>query len=97
MAQQQTTDGMGRVQRAIKRAADIVCAAVGLVLLSPVMALIAIALTIQHNGPVLFTQVRIGLGGHPFVIYKFRTMSSEAENEGPQLIAQCDNDYSSSR
>ena len=94
MAQQQTTDGMGRVQRAIKRAADIVCAAVGLVLLSPVMALIAIALTIQHNGPVLFTQVRIGLGGRPFVIYKFRTMSSEAENEGPQLIAQCDNDNS---
>ena len=94
MAQQQTTDGMGRVQRAIKRAAEIVCAAVGLVLLSPVMALIAIALTIQHNGPVLFTQVRIGLGGRPFVIYKFRTMSSEAENEGPQLIAQCDNDYS---
>ena len=38
MAQQQTTDGMGRVQRAIKRVADIVCAAVGLVLLSPVAA-----------------------------------------------------------
>lgn len=94
MAQRQTTDGMGPTQRAIKRAADIICALIGMVLLSPVMALIALSLKIQHNGPVLFSQVRIGLHGRPFVIYKFRTMSSEAENEGPRLIAQCDEDSS---
>lgn len=89
MAQQQITDGMGGMQRILKRTADIVCALLGLVLLSPVMATIAIAMKSQRNGSVLFSQTRIGLHGKPFVIYKFRTLSSEAENDGPQLIAQC--------
>lgn len=85
---QQVADGMGQTALAIKRIADIIFAVIGLVALSPVMAIIALLIKRQQNGPVFFRQVRIGRGGKPFVIFKFRTLSSEAENEGPQLIAQ---------
>jgi len=78
----------------LKRLTDVVCSTVGLVVLSPVFLLIALLLKIQNNGPVLFRQERIGLGGKPFTIYKFRTMSSVVEDEGPQLIARSDEAYS---
>lgn len=83
----QCTDGMGKTALATKRLMDIVCALMGLILLSPLLVLIALSLKIQRNGPVIFRQSRIGLGGKPFTIYKFRTLSSEAEEDGPQLIA----------
>jgi len=73
-----------------KRLTDVVCSLVGLVVLSPVFLLISLLIKVQNNGPVLFRQERIGYGGRPFTIYKFRTMSSVAEDEGPQLIARSD-------
>ena len=90
MTQQQATDGMGKMELGIKRTADILFAMVGMVVLSPVMLAVALSIRLQQNGPIFFRQVRIGKGGKPFVIFKFRTLSSEAENEGPQLIAQGD-------
>ena len=77
-------------QRCVKRAADIVCSLVGLVVLSPVYLIIALLLKRQRNGTVFFSQERIGYGGRPFTIYKFRTLSTVVEDEGPQLVAQSD-------
>lgn len=77
-------------QRCLKRVADFVCALFGLVLLSPVFLAIALIIKFQKNGPVIFRQERIGYKGKPFTIYKFRTLSTVVEDEGPQLIAQSD-------
>ncbi len=81
---------MGKFQRGVKRVVDFTCAALGLVVLSPVFLLIMLVMKIQHNGPVFFSQERIGYCGIPFRIFKFRTMSTVVEDEGPQLIAQSD-------
>ncbi len=50
-----------------------------------ILALV-IMLKLQHNGPAIFSQERIGKGGKPFTIYKFRTMSKDTEKNGPQLV-----------
>lgn len=80
-------DAMGKVQRTVKRLLDIFFSLVGIVLASPLYLVIAVMLKRQQNGPVIFSQERIGYKGKPFVIYKFRTMS-EPEKE-PQLVAKC--------
>lgn len=87
-------DAMGSIALAIKRLTDIICAATGLVILSPVFLLIALLLKMQGNGAVIFRQIRIGYKGQPFVIFKFRTMSSIIEENGPQLVAKCDDSNS---
>lgn len=92
--QAEVHDSMGSIQHAVKRATDVVCSLVGLVVLSPVFLLITILMKQQNNGPTIFRQVRIGYKGKPFVIYKFRTMSSVVEEEGPQLVAKCDDSNS---
>jgi len=70
----------------IKRAFDIIASAVGMIVLSPLMALIALQVKIGSKGPVVYSQERIGLYGLPFKIYKFRTMIEHAEEESlPQL------------
>src|SRR5437764_14971982 len=63
-----------RVQLAIKRAIDVVVAAVALLLLSPLLALIAAAILLTMGPPVLFRHRRLGLGGREFTLLKFRTM-----------------------
>jgi lipopolysaccharide/colanic/teichoic acid biosynthesis glycosyltransferase len=63
-----------RMDLAAKRTIDIVLAALGLLLLAPVMAAIALAIRLSSAGPVLFRQVRVGHRGTPFVMLKFRTM-----------------------
>ena len=69
----------------IKRIFDIICAIVGLVLLSPVFLLIAIFIKFNSSGPVLFRQIRVGRFGREFKIYKFRTMVVGAEILGPKI------------
>lgn len=81
-------DAMGAMQRGVKRALDFVAALVGLIVLSPAYLVIYIMLKRQGNGPVIFSQERIGYGGKPFTIYKFRTLSGR-ETE-PRLVARCD-------
>ena len=85
-----THDRMGKLELWVKRFSDIVCSIVGLILLSPVFLVIAILMKRQKNGTIFFRQERIGYGGKPFTIYKFRTMSSVIEDDGPHLVAKSD-------
>lgn len=62
-----------------KRAFDLCAAALGLLLLSPLMVAIALWIRLDSKGPVLFRQVRVGRYGVPFDILKFRTMSAQAD------------------
>jgi sugar transferase EpsL len=63
-----------RVALAVKRGMDVVGAALGLLVLSPVLAATALAVRVSLGAPLLFRQVRPGLHGRPFTILKFRTM-----------------------
>ena len=73
-----------------KRAFDLALAALGLVLLSPLLAAIALAVTLDSPGPVFFRQERVGRGGVSFRIHKFRTMRHDAAGAGPQLTVGAD-------
>jgi len=66
-------------QLVLKRIMDLAGAAIGLVVLSPVFAIVSLVVKLTSPGPVLFRQVRVGLGGDPFVCLKFRTMVADAE------------------
>jgi sugar transferase EpsL len=70
--------GYGRPGGGVKRALDVTLASTGLLLLSPVAAVIALAVLMGLGRPVLFRQVRPGLDGRPFMIIKFRTMRPAA-------------------
>jgi exopolysaccharide biosynthesis polyprenyl glycosylphosphotransferase len=71
---------------AFKRAGDLVVSLAGLILLSPLLSLISVAIKLDSPGPVLFKQVRVGKGGRRrFVCYKFRSMRQGAEEERRQL------------
>ena len=79
------TDAMGKFQLSLKRLFDIVFSLIGLVVLSPFILAFSIILLFS-TGPVIFKQERIGYKGKPFTIYKFRTMSVDAESDGiPRL------------
>src|SRR5690606_30359660 len=65
-----------------KRLTDLVLSVVGEILLWPVMVLTAIAVKLDSKGPVIYSQLRIGLGGKVFRIYKFRSMTVDAEKDG---------------
>jgi len=60
----------------MKRGFDVLVSALALVVLWPVLAIVAVILKLDSDGPVLFTQERIGRGFAPFLIYKFRTMTA---------------------
>ena len=94
MREIESHDAMGKLQRCVKRAFDFAAAIVGLIICFPLFLLIGILITYQINGPIFFRQIRIGYKGRPFAIFKFRTMSSVVEEEGPQLVAKCDNSNS---
>lgn len=66
----------------VKRALDVVTAAVGLVVLSPVMLVTAIAVRANLGSPVLFSQPRPGRGGRVFRLYKFRSMRAVDAGRG---------------
>jgi exopolysaccharide biosynthesis polyprenyl glycosylphosphotransferase len=70
----------------LKRTIDMLGAGLGLALLAPVMAGIALAVRVSSPGPVLFAQRRVGRGGHEFHIRKFRTMVHGADAMKPSLI-----------
>lgn len=67
---------------ALKRALDAAAAAVGLVVLSPVIVITALVVRVNLGSPVLFTQPRPGRGGRIFRLYKFRSMRSVDESRG---------------
>jgi exopolysaccharide biosynthesis polyprenyl glycosylphosphotransferase len=73
----------GRVYKAVF---DPVLAAFALVVLSPLLLVTAIAVRCSSSGPVLFRQVRVGRNGRPFVMWKFRTMRRQADQENEDLF-----------
>ncbi len=75
-----------------KRLFDIVCSILGLIILSPVYLIIYIGLKFSTKGPAIFVQERIGKGGRPFNIYKFRTMSVNNEQNGIPQLAEANDD-----
>lgn len=82
--------GLGRT--AVKRAFDMVCSVVLLLLAAPVMLLTALAIKLDSRGPVLYRQDRVGLNGEPFSIAKFRSMREDAEQEGQPRWATAGDD-----
>ncbi len=66
---------------ALKRATDLVLATITLVCLSPLLAVVAIAIKLDSPGPVFFRQRRVGRGGSEFTMVKFRSMSADATHE----------------
>ena len=65
-----------------KRFLDLFLALLGLILLSPILALVALLVLIVHGPPILFRQMRPGYRGKPFLIYKFRTMTDAQDKYG---------------
>lgn len=69
----------------VKRCIDIVGAGLGLIVLSPVLAVVAIAIWLDMGRPIMFHQIRPGLNGQAFSMYKFRTMSNKRDSQGDLL------------
>jgi lipopolysaccharide/colanic/teichoic acid biosynthesis glycosyltransferase len=63
----------------VKRAFDMALAGAGLLLSAPLWGIVAAMIKLEDGGPILFTQERVGLGGHPFTTLKFRSMRPDAE------------------
>lgn len=79
-------DGMNSVERNTKRLIDLIVAAICLVVFSPLFIFCYILIKREDGGPAIFRQERIGRFGRPFYIYKFRSMRTDAEKDGPQLF-----------
>ncbi len=73
-----------------KRYLDATCAFLGLLLLSPVLCVVALAIRLTSAGPVFFRQTRVGQFGKPFQIFKFRTMVVNGRAKGSLLTASGD-------
>lgn len=71
--------------RSFKRLGDVCASALALLCLSPVFAVIALAIKLDSRGPVFYRQERLGIDRKPFMILKFRSMRTDAEAGGPQL------------
>ena len=69
----------------MKRTFDVCLSLLGLLLLSPLFLGIALWIKLDSPGPALFRQLRVGRGGVPFFIFKFRTMVVDAEQAGKPL------------
>ena len=69
----------------MKRIFDLLASCAALLLLSPVLLIVAVLVRMRLGGPVLFKQVRPGLNGVPFEMYKFRTMTGQRDKDGVLL------------
>ncbi len=75
-----------RLQDVLKRLQDAIVAAFCIIVFSPLMIWCYIRIKREDNGPAIYSQERIGLHGKPFKIYKFRSMHTDTEQHGPQLL-----------
>ena len=79
------------LNRIVKRIEDIVCALLGLIIVSPIILIFAILVKLSSPGPIFFRQVRCGYAGKEFTIYKLRTMKQDAEKTtGPVFASEND-------
>ena len=85
---QLTAPSLKGPQLIAKRALDLIGAGIGLVVLSPVIAILAVLIKLGSPGPVFFTQERVGQGGRRFKIFKLRTMVDGAEGKRDELLSQ---------
>lgn len=85
----QTFEGIGRIPLSydpnaprwlMKRFLDIVLSLATLVVLSPLLVILCVAIKLSSDGPVLYKQTRLGVGGKPFQLYKFRSMIQNADS-----------------
>ena len=74
----------------IKRAFDVMLSFFFLIFVSPFMLAIALLIRMESKGPVIYPQKRLGMDGHEFTLYKFRSMTPDAEKDGPAWA--CSND-----
>jgi lipopolysaccharide/colanic/teichoic acid biosynthesis glycosyltransferase len=74
----------------LKRAFDILFSALVLLVIAPMLLAVALWVKLDSPGPVFFRQRRVGLRGRKFLIYKFRTMATDAEECGPQITIGAD-------
>jgi len=81
---------IGPIDRALKRVFDMCLSLTLLVLLAPVLATIALAVWLTSRGPVFYHSARIGEGGRPFRMHKFRTMVRGAEQTERELVSETD-------
>ena len=78
------------ISNGVKRLMDVVLVLLGLIVALPIMAIVALIIKINSSGPVLYVSERIGKGGKPFKIYKFRTMVINADKIGGPSTAADD-------
>lgn len=71
-----------------RRALDVAVSGFGLAVVGPILGMLMLAVRLSSSGPALYTQIRVGEGGRPFVIYKLRTM--RASSAGPNVTATDD-------
>ena len=74
----------------LKRTVDLLGSAVGLVILSPILMLVAVIIKLDSPGPVFYAQERMGLDAKPFWCLKFRSMRTDAEKDGPGWTVESD-------
>lgn len=74
----------------LKRAFDVLVAVCGLLVFAPAFVVLYFVIRHEDGGPAIFRQERIGRGGRPFMLYKFRSMTVTAEKDGPALYVKGD-------
>ncbi|MDR1201926.1 MAG: sugar transferase [Tannerellaceae bacterium] len=85
-----TDNNLSETEKNIKFLSDKIISVSVLLLLSPLFVYIIRRIKKDSSGPVFFRQERIGYMGRPFVMYKFRTMYEDSENDGPLLASEND-------
>ena len=86
------TDAMSRLGHAVKRSFDLGLSGLLMIVFSPLAALVALAVHLCDGGPAIYSQERLGRGGKPFHIYKFRSMRIDAEAGGGPALYSGDDD-----
>ena len=79
-----------RLDTPIRRTVDAASAFVALLVISPLLILTAVAVKVTSRGPALYKQTRVGRSGHSFTIFKFRSMTHDAQNAGPLITGASD-------
>lgn len=82
--------GLHKYQRFVKRAFDITCSVIGLIITSPIFLVLSVAIKLDSEGPIFYTQERYTINKKKFNVYKFRTMRVDAEKYGECLSKKDD-------
>lgn len=77
-------------QQVVKRGFDILFSVLGILLLCPVLLMVVISIKLESNGPILYIQKRVGLGGRLFGLFKFRTMFVGSDKQGLLTVGSRD-------